>query len=79
MEKNMGFIGFKRYGLNLEIFNEWMNKHTWQLLKNTSEGKRMALKHNNQHVFNNTSIKNEIDWLLEKVFISRIDKTINNI
>jgi hypothetical protein len=39
----------------------------------------MALKHNNQHVFNNTSIKNEIDWLLKKVFISRIDKTTNNI
>jgi hypothetical protein len=49
------------------------------LLKNTSEGKHMALRHNNQHVFNNTSIKNEIDWLLKKVFISRIDKTTNNI
>jgi hypothetical protein len=34
----------------------------------------MALKHNNQDVFNNISIKKEINWLLDKVFISIIDK-----
>jgi hypothetical protein len=47
--------------------------------KKTNKGKHITLKHNNQDVFNNTSIKKEIDWLLEKVFISRIDKTTNNI
>jgi len=39
----------------------------------------MALKHNNWDVFNNTSIKNEIDWLREKVLVFNIDKIINSI
>ncbi len=34
----------------------------------------MALKHNNQDVFNNTSNRKEINWFLDKVFISSIDK-----
>jgi hypothetical protein len=39
----------------------------------------MALKHNDWDVFNNTSVKKESDWLLEKVFVFNIDKTTNNI
>jgi len=34
----------------------------------------MAIKHNNQDVFNNASSKKEMNWLLDKVFIYRIDK-----